>query len=64
MTKDQFAAWRAHMGMTKAAAGRALDTHANTITKMESGEVVISKRTELACMALAAKLDAARWPWE
>lgn len=52
------------MRLSQTKAAKALGIHRNTYSRMESGETEIDRRTELACMALAAKLDAARWPWE
>ena len=63
MTGKQLIQWRQHMGDTQQDAAKALDMTQPNYSNMERRQQV-NRRTELACMALAANLSAARWPWE
>ena len=63
MTTKELISWRKHMGFTQDEAAKALGmTKANYNAMEQSGRA--NRRTKLACMALAANLAAARWPWE
>ena len=63
MTTQQLIEWRKHMGFTQAEAAKALGITKPNYNAMElNGRA--NKRTELACMALAARLNTARWPWQ
>lgn len=58
MTPAAFAAWRAHMGLSKKAAAEALGVSPRMVGYYESGErdgrsVLIPKPVTLACAALA-----------
>lgn len=63
MTAEQLEAWRSTMGLSKAAAARALGISANAYSNLVNGSFKISPRTELACAALYAKLDTMVMPW-
>ena len=63
MTTKELIGWRKHMGFTQDEAAKALGmTKANYNAMELNGRA--NRRTRLACMALAANLGAARWPWE
>lgn len=64
MTGDQLERWRSALKLSQSKAAKALDIHRNTYGNMERGAVPVDRRTELACMALAARLHLAKWPWE
>lgn len=59
MTPEQFHRWRRHLGMTQAAAGKALGLGVTTIRNYERGcrpdgrPAPIPRTTELACAAVA-----------
>lgn len=63
MTGKQLIKWRQHMGYTQQDAAKALDMTQPNYSNMEKRERV-SRRTELACMAIAARLQDAAWPWQ
>ena len=63
MTGKQLIQWRQHMGYTQQDAAKALDMTQPNYSHMEKRESV-GRRTELACMALAARLPDAVWPWQ
>jgi DNA-binding XRE family transcriptional regulator len=57
MTLADLRAWQAHMGYTYATAAKSLGVARSTYATWISGEREIDKRTELACAAIAAKLQ-------
>lgn len=59
VTGAGFIAWRAHLGISSAEAGRRLGLAPNTITAYEQERSKIPRHVDLACMAIAAALP----PW-
>lgn len=59
MTPSDLQAWQAHMGYSYARACAELGVGSGTYARMLSGESTISRRTALACAALAHGLR----PW-
>lgn len=53
MTASSFRAWREHMGVTKAQAGRWLGTSERTIHNYEAGFSPVPHAVSLACAALS-----------
>lgn len=53
MTAAAFAAWRASLGLSKAAAARALGLSRNSVQWYEDGSRPIPRHVALACAALA-----------
>jgi transcriptional regulator with XRE-family HTH domain len=67
MSKEDLRSWQAEMGYTYDSAAEALGVNRSTYANLISGEnrstgkpVLIDRRTELACAALAAGLTAWR----
>lgn len=63
MTRNEFILWLRVMKLSKAAAGRELGVSSTTITEFVSGSTPISKRTELACIALYCRVGSLKFPW-
>jgi len=59
MTATDFIAWRTHLGISGAEAGRRLGLAPNTITSYERDRSTIPTHVALACSALAVGLP----PW-
>lgn len=64
MTGDELVKWREHMGWTQKQAREQLDLTDNAYRALErKGKEAVSKRTELACLALYLGPEKIVMPW-
>lgn len=63
MTEEQLIGWRETMGLIQREAADLLGMSENAYRSMEKGESSISRRTELACIALYVGPDKLAQPW-